>query len=78
MSATLAMESAYKNLLHRQMNHSTKLLTLNSNISADSPYVRYPRIATLGGDHSTVYPILRGIGSAYGPVAIVHFDAHLE
>ncbi len=31
---------------------------------------------SLGGDHSVTYPILRAIREAYGPVNILHVDAH--
>ncbi len=31
---------------------------------------------TLGGDHSITYPIMRSIAAKYGPVNILHFDAH--
>ena len=30
----------------------------------------------LGGDHAVTYPILQGIARVYGPVAILHIDAH--
>lgn len=30
----------------------------------------------LGGDHSITYPVMRAIHRAYGPVNILHFDAH--
>lgn len=30
----------------------------------------------LGGDHAVTYPVLRGIASVHGPVAILHIDAH--
>jgi agmatinase len=32
----------------------------------------------MGGDHSVVLPILRSIYSAHGPIAVLHFDAHLD
>ena len=32
----------------------------------------------LGGDHSIVLPILRAMQSVYGPVAVVHIDAHAD
>ncbi len=31
---------------------------------------------SLGGDHSITFPILRAIEARYGPVEILHFDAH--
>lgn len=30
----------------------------------------------LGGDHSVTYPIVRAVAAAFGPVDILHFDAH--
>jgi agmatinase len=35
-------------------------------------------IVTLGGDHTIALPILRALKKVYGPVALVHFDAHLD
>jgi agmatinase len=35
-------------------------------------------LVTLGGDHTISLPILRAMKKAYGPVALVHFDAHLD
>ncbi|MXZ45277.1 MAG: agmatinase [Gammaproteobacteria bacterium] len=32
----------------------------------------------LGGDHSIVLPILRTMRSVYGPVAVIHIDAHAD
>jgi agmatinase len=36
------------------------------------------RILTLGGDHTIAYPILKAVAKVHGPVALVHFDAHLD
>lgn len=36
------------------------------------------RLVTLGGDHTIAYPILKAMESVHGPVALVHFDAHLD
>ena len=33
---------------------------------------------TLGGDHTIVLPILRAMKKKYGPVAVVHIDAHAD
>ena len=30
----------------------------------------------LGGDHAITYPVMRAVNHAYGPVNILHFDAH--
>jgi len=34
--------------------------------------------AAMGGDHSITLPILRSIARKYGPVALVHVDAHAD
>lgn len=36
------------------------------------------RLVVLGGDHTVALPVLRSIAAEYGPVAVVHFDAHLD
>lgn len=36
------------------------------------------RVLTLGGDHTIALPILRALASRYGPITVVHFDAHLD
>lgn len=33
---------------------------------------------TMGGDHTIVLPILRAMAKKYGPVAVVHIDAHTD
>ncbi len=33
---------------------------------------------TLGGDHTLTWPILRAIKERYGPVALIHIDAHAD
>jgi agmatinase len=35
-------------------------------------------IITLGGDHTIALPILRAVHRRFGPVALLHFDAHLD
>ncbi len=35
-------------------------------------------VLTLGGDHTVALPLLRAVAAAHGPVAVVHFDAHLD
>ncbi len=37
-----------------------------------------PRLLTLGGDHTIALPLLRALAARHGPVAVVHFDAHLD
>ncbi|PQD97803.1 agmatinase [Mycobacterium sp. EPG1] len=36
------------------------------------------RAVILGGDHSVALPSLRAVHAVHGPVALVHFDAHLD
>jgi len=35
-----------------------------------------PRIVVLGGDHAVTYPILLAIARHWGPISLLHFDAH--
>lgn len=39
---------------------------------------RAPRFVALGGDHTVALPILRSLHRRFGPIAVVHFDAHLD
>ena len=39
---------------------------------------RADRIVTIGGDHTVALPLLRAVAAEHGPVALVHFDAHLD
>lgn len=36
------------------------------------------KLLTLGGDHTIALPLLRAMHRAHGPIALVHFDAHLD
>ncbi|MCU1472578.1 agmatinase [Amnibacterium sp.] len=36
------------------------------------------RLVTIGGDHTIALPLLRSAARRHGPVAVVHFDAHLD
>jgi guanidinobutyrase / D-arginase len=35
-------------------------------------------VLTLGGDHTIALPILRSLSRDHGPIAVLHFDAHLD
>lgn len=35
-------------------------------------------LVTMGGDHTIALPLLRAVNHHHGPVALVHFDAHLD
>jgi agmatinase len=39
---------------------------------------RAGRIVAIGGDHTIALPLLRAAARQHGPVALVHFDAHLD
>ncbi|MEO5980828.1 MAG: agmatinase [Pedococcus sp.] len=45
---------------------------------ARSVLERAGRMLTLGGDHTITLPLLRAHAAAHGPIAVVHFDAHLD
>ena len=36
------------------------------------------RVLVLGGDHTIALPILRALNKIHGPLALIHFDAHLD
>ncbi len=36
------------------------------------------RLVALGGDHTIALPLLRSMQARHGPVALIHFDAHLD
>ncbi len=36
------------------------------------------RLLVIGGDHTIALPLLRVVAERHGPVAVVHFDAHLD
>lgn len=36
------------------------------------------RLVTIGGDHTVSLPLLRAAAKRHGPVALLHFDAHLD
>lgn len=36
------------------------------------------RLVTLGGDHTIALPLLRVMARQHGPLAVLHFDAHLD
>ncbi|MFF5790500.1 agmatinase [Paeniglutamicibacter sp. NPDC012692] len=36
------------------------------------------RVIAIGGDHTIALPMLRAVNKVHGPVALLHFDAHLD
>ena len=39
---------------------------------------RVGRLVTIGGDHTIALPLLREAFAKHVPIAVVHFDAHLD
>ena len=39
---------------------------------------RSSQMLTIGGDHTIALPVLRAMAAKHGPIAVVHFDAHLD
>ena len=71
------MTKAFTQLGSRETNAST-LLTSSSSSSSSLKWP-HPKLITLGGDHSIALAALRGLNAIYKqPVAVVHFDAHLD
>jgi len=59
--------------------------TFNLEASVEIIADAYKRIAasgclplTLGGDHTIVWPIVRGLFNTHGPVGVIHIDAHAD
>ena len=46
--------------------------------AANALYSKANRIVSIGGDHTVALPLLRAAHARHGPVAVVHFDAHLD
>lgn len=66
------MEVAYNTLIGRPTTHLTGTQPLGKDGA------EHPRIISLGGDHTIVLPILRSLYKTYGPITVIHFDAHLD
>jgi agmatinase len=59
------MTAAYSELLGRRKPEHSSL--------------KFPKLVTLGGDHSIALPVLRALNHRYGePISVLHFDAHLD
>jgi agmatinase len=46
--------------------------------AAEQTYEHAERIIGIGGDHTIALPLLRALHRRHGPIALVHFDAHLD
>ncbi|EIW86926.1 arginase deacetylase [Coniophora puteana RWD-64-598 SS2] len=67
------IETAYTTLISRPVNSS---VSRTAHLARDA--VEHPRIIALGGDHTIVWPILRSLHKVYGPISVIHFDAHID
>jgi agmatinase len=55
-----------------------ELLSRMTKSSSSGRYFNYPKLITLGGDHSLALPALRALSALHGePIAVLHFDSHL-
>ncbi|CAK7220244.1 hypothetical protein SBRCBS47491_004122 [Sporothrix bragantina] len=57
---------------------SEAFVELGSRPPASASVLQRPRLITLGGDHSLALPALRALKQTYGPLRVIHFDAHLD
>ncbi len=46
--------------------------------AASSLLERAGAVLSIGGDHTIALPLLRAVAGRHGPVALLHFDAHLD
>jgi agmatinase len=46
--------------------------------AATATYERASHVLAIGGDHTIALPMLRAASRRFGPLALVHFDAHLD
>ncbi|KAI0756872.1 Arginase/deacetylase [Daedaleopsis nitida] len=71
------MEVAYSSLLARSpVGGMSTRASVTKRFAKDGQ--QHPRVISLGGDHTIVLPILRALNKVYGPVSVIHFDAHLD
>jgi agmatinase len=47
-------------------------------VAADALLQGGGRVVAVGGDHTIALPLLRATSKVHGPLALVHFDAHLD
>ncbi|KAF2152913.1 arginase [Myriangium duriaei CBS 260.36] len=58
-----------------QLSQAHQILTSRP---AASHTHRIPRVITLGGDHTTTLPALRTLRPIWGPLTLIHLDAHID
>ncbi|KAG9228918.1 arginase family-domain-containing protein [Amylocarpus encephaloides] len=52
--------------------------SINSRTPKNMSVSEAVRLITIGGDHTITLPILRALHATWGPVAVLHFDSHLD
>ncbi|WVQ73109.1 agmatinase [Cryptococcus sp. DSM 104548] len=75
-TAIKQINSAYRSMLHHPVISEERMEELNMKKGLDGKF--HPRIVALGGDHTIVLPILDAVHEVYGPVSVIHFDAHID
>ncbi|KAA8564894.1 hypothetical protein EYC84_010664 [Monilinia fructicola] len=65
-----------KHLALKQLENGMK--SINSRTPKNDTDGKAIRAISIGGDHTITLPILRALHSTWGPVAILHFDSHLD
>lgn len=61
----------------QQMDAAYEELISGTNTSSGLPHT-FPRLVSLGGDHSVILPALRALYKHYGPISVIHLDSHLD
>ncbi|ORY88892.1 arginase family-domain-containing protein [Leucosporidium creatinivorum] len=69
------LQVAYDSLISRPIHTESEVRKIDG-LSKDG--LKHPRLITMGGDHTIVLPILRSLSSVYGPISVIHLDAHLD
>ena len=57
---------------------STEEAVVQIEAAADALLAGGGRLVAVGGDHTIALPLLRATSKRHGPLALVHFDAHLD
>ncbi|VVT46910.1 uncharacterized protein SAPINGB_P001448 [Magnusiomyces paraingens] len=66
------------NQLYRAHRAIHNLTVTNTSKAKELNTTTAPRIITLGGDHTITFSALRSAYEIHGPLAVVHFDSHID
>lgn len=69
----VALNQLYR--AHRAIHNQTVVDVKKAN---EQNLTTAPRIITLGGDHTITFSALRSAYEIHGPVAVIHFDSHID